>query len=304
MQLLEIFGAKPIEYSQIIHLEKGSADLIVYGIPIVAIFTIIEIWYSWYSGTHNYDTRESIGSLFVGLGNVAINLLFKFGLIYGSVYIYNLVPWRMMLNWWTLVPCLLVFDLCSYWSHRISHFNRFFWSTHVVHHTAEKYNLTVSFRISWIQHFKMIFFLPVAFFGFHPIIFFLVNQLSVLFQFWQHTEYIGKLQPWIEGIIVTPSHHRVHHGSEEKYIDKNFAAVFIFWDKIFGTFQKEEEKPTYGITTKIEKTLNPIYLNFHEYNDMIADIKKASSCRQKFFYLFASPNAIYREKLKQKDEAA
>ena len=304
MQVLEIFGAKPIEYSQITHLEQGSADLVVYGIPIVIVFTLIEIWYSWYSDTHNYDAKESLGSLLVGLGNVGINLVSKVGLIYGSVYIYNVVPWRIGLNWWTLIPCLLIFDLCSYWSHRISHFNRFFWSTHVVHHTAEHYNLTVSFRMSWIQYFKMIFFLPVAFLGFHPIIFFLVNQISVLFQFWQHTEYIGKLHPWIEKLIVTPSNHRVHHGSQEKYIDKNFAAIFIFWDRIFGTFQSEEEKPTYGITTEIKKSLNPIYLNFHEYKDMIADVKKTRSYRKKLFYLFGSPGVIYREKQKQNNDAA
>src|SRR5690606_40720121 len=96
---------------------------------------------------------------------------------------------------WTIIPCLLVYDLCSYWAHRVSHFNRFFWGTHVIHHSADHYNLTVSFRLSWVQHFKLLFFLPVAFLGVHPIIFFIVNQISVLFQFWQHTEYIGKLHP-------------------------------------------------------------------------------------------------------------
>src|SRR5690554_1980196 len=93
----------------------------------MAFFTLLEIWYSWYSNKKNYDTKESLGSLFVGLGNVAINLLFKAGFIIGAVYIYNFVPWRMELNWWTLFPCLLIYDFCSYWAHRVSHFNRFFW---------------------------------------------------------------------------------------------------------------------------------------------------------------------------------
>jgi sterol desaturase/sphingolipid hydroxylase (fatty acid hydroxylase superfamily) len=296
MDISKIFAAPPIEYSQIANLENASADLVLYVIPVVAIFTIAEIGYSWYSETHNYDRKESIGSLLVGLGNLAINLVAKVGLIYGAVFIYNLVPWRIAFNWWTLFPCLILFDLCSYWSHRISHFNRLFWSSHVVHHTAEKYNLTVSFRISWIQHFKLIFFLPVALFGFHPIIFFLVNQFSILFQFWQHTEYIGKLHPWIEKVIVTPSSHRVHHGSDEKYIDKNFAAIFIVWDRIFGTFQPEEEKPTYGITTKLKETLNPVYLNFHEFKDMVTDVRNARGIRKKWFYLFGKPGSIYREK--------
>jgi len=169
----------------------------------------------------------------------------------------------------------------------------------VVHHSAESYNLTVSFRLSWIQHFKTIFFIPIALVGFHPVIFFIANQISVLFQFWQHTEHVPKLHPWIEKIFVTPSNHRVHHGSEEKYIDKNFAAIFIFWDKLFSTYQPEEEKPTYGLTTKINTSMNPLYLNFHEYKDIFADVKNAKGIRRKLFFMFGSPGAIYRDKLKE-----
>jgi sterol desaturase/sphingolipid hydroxylase (fatty acid hydroxylase superfamily) len=256
----------------------------------------LEIWYSWYSERKNYSTKESLGSLFVGLGNVAINLLFKVGLIYGAVFVYNLVPWRMQLNWWTMIPCLVVYDFCSYWAHRVSHFNRFFWATHIVHHTAEHYNLTVSFRLSWVQHFKIIFFLPVALMGFHPVVFFIVNQIGVLFQFWQHTEYIRRLHPIIEKVIVTPSNHRVHHGSDEKYLDKNFGVIFLFWDKLFKTYQPEEEKPTYGITTKIDPSLNPLYLNFHEYKDIISDVKTTKGLRNKLFFLFGSPAKIARYK--------
>lgn len=304
MSILYLFGANPIDYSQVTNIEKNAADLVVFAIPVMAFFTFLEIWYSWYSERKNYSTKESLGSLFVGLGNVGINLLFKVGLIYGSIFIYNLVPWRMTLNWWTLIICLLIFDLCSYWAHRISHFNRFFWSTHVVHHTAENYNLTVSFRLSWVQHFKLIFFLPVAFCGFHPVVFFIVNQISVLAQFWQHTEYIGKLHPIVEKFLVTPSNHRVHHGSDEKYLDKNFGAIFIFWDKIFGTYHPEEEKPTYGITSSIDKSINPLYLNFHEHREMLIDVKKAKGIRQKLFYLFGSPAKIARRKTDAKARQA
>jgi len=292
----KLFGASPISYENLEQIEQQSGDLIVYAIPAMAFFTLLEIWYSWYSNKQNYDTKESLGSLFVGLGNVAINLLFKAGFILGAVYIYNLVPWRMEFNWWTLFPCLLVYDFCSYWAHRVSHFNRFFWATHVIHHTADNYNLTVSFRLSWVQHFKLFFFLPVAFLGFHPIIFFIVNQISVLFQFWQHTEYIGKLHPAIEGFIVTPSNHRVHHGSDEKYIDKNFGAIFIFWDKLLGTYQPEEERPTYGITTKIEHKLDPLHLNFHEYVSMYEDVKNAETLKEKLFFTFGSPGEIAKKK--------
>ena len=291
-----LFGANKIPYEDITNLEKQSGDLIVYAIPFMAFFTLLEMWYSNHSKTKNYNAKESLGSLFVGLGNVAINLFFKVALIYGTVVIYNLVPWRMQLQWWTMIPCLLIYDFCSYWAHRISHFNRFFWATHVVHHTAESYNLTVSFRLSWVQHFKILFFLPVVFMGFHPVIVFIVNQIAILFQFWQHTEYIKKLPRIVEKLIVTPSNHRVHHGSNEKYLDKNFGVILICWDKLFKTYQPEEEKVIYGITTKIDETINPLYLNFHEYKDIIRDVKSARGIRSKIFYLFASPAKIAERK--------
>jgi len=292
----KLFAADPIPYSNITDLEQQSGDLIIYAIPLMAVLTVAEIWYSWYSERRNYNTKESLGSLFVGLGNVGINLLFKIAFIYGTVLIYNTIPWRMELNWWTLIPCFVIYDFCSYWAHRVSHFNRFFWATHVVHHSAEHYNLTVSFRLSWVQHFKLIFFLPIGLAGFHPVVFFVVNQISVLFQFWQHTEYVDRLHPFIERFIVTPSNHRVHHGSNERYIDKNFGAVFIFWDKLFGTYQKEDEKPVYGITTKIDNSLNPLYLNFHEYKDIIKDVKESRTLRQKMFCIFGSPSDVWKSK--------
>jgi len=306
MELLQsnIFGAAPIPFENIIHIEKDSANLVVYAIPFMAFFTLLEMWYSWYSNRRNYSTKESVGSLLVGLGNVAINLFFKAALLYGSVVIYNLVPWRMEPLWWTFIPCLLLLDFSSYWAHRISHYNRFFWATHVVHHTAENYNLTVSFRLSWAQHFKLLFFLPVAFAGFHPVVFFIVNQVAVLFQFWQHTEYIKKLPRFFEWLIVTPSNHRVHHGSNEKYLDKNFGVILIIWDKIFNSYQPEEERPIYGITTKIDETINPLYLNFHEYKDMVADVKSAKGLRQKLFFIFGSPSKIAKAKNKAAPQAA
>lgn len=294
--LTKLFGAPQIDYSHVTKIEQDSADIIVYAIPAMFFFTLLEVWYSWYSNRKSYCAKEAIGSFFVGIGNVILNLLVKTALIYGGIYLYNLVPWRMSLNWWTMIPCLLIFDVCSYWAHRVSHFNRFFWATHVVHHTADHYNLTVSFRLSWVQHLKLIFFVPVCLMGFHPVIVFIVNQIAVLFQFWQHTEYIKKLPRPIEWLIVTPSNHRVHHGSDEKYLDKNFGVILVIWDKLFGTYQPEEERPTYGITTKLENKLNPIYLNFHEYKDMITDISRARSFRDKWFYLFGSPAAIARRK--------
>lgn len=215
MMFTGIFGADRITRNDLTRLEGQSSDLIVYFIPVMAFFTLLEMYISSRMSHNRYHAKEAFGSLIVGLGNVALNLLLKTTLILAAIYVYNKVPWRMTLNWWTIIPCLIIYDFCSYWAHRVSHKNRLLWATHVVHHTAEHYNLTVSFRLSWIQHLKIIFFLPLAAAGFHPVIIFIVNQIAEMFQFWQHTEYIGKLPAIIERVIVTPANHGVHHGSNE-----------------------------------------------------------------------------------------
>lgn len=292
-----LFGADRIDVADLSILQEKAPNLMAYALPLVGIFTAVEFAVSHF-GTHKtYESRETIGSLFVGIGNLIVNLLMKAVLLFAAVWIYNLLPWRMELNWWTLIFCFICYDFCSYWSHRISHFNRFFWATHVVHHSAEHYNLTVAFRQSWVQHFKTVFFIPVAMMGFHPVIFLVVSQLSTLYQFWVHTEAIGKLHPWIEKYFGTPSNHRVHHGSQEKYLDKNFGATFMIWDHLFSSFQYEEEKPVYGLTTPLKNKSNPLVLNFHEYRDMLKDLRQSDGLKECLFFIFASPGKIYRHKL-------
>lgn len=292
----KLFGAERISIGDIQHLEKNAPNLLVYALPAVAICTLLEFVFSKDREHKSYENKETLGSIFIGAGNLLVNLVMKVVLLYGAVWIYNLLPWRMEFSWWTLIPCFIAYDCCSYWSHRISHFNRFFWATHVVHHSAEHYNLTVAFRQSWVQHFKTIFFIPIALMGFHPLVFFMASQLSVLYQFWVHTESIGKLHPFIEKYFGTPSNHRVHHGSQEKYLDKNFGATFMIWDHMFGTFQYEEEQPIYGLTTPVENKTNPFVLNFHEYRDMITDIKQSDGLAELLFFVFASPGKVYRYK--------
>ena len=267
-------------------------------------FAGLEVYLSYKQERGYYDKEEAWGGLWVGLGNVLINFLIKSLLILPFVAVYNLVPWRMNFAWWTLIPCYIIYDFASYWAHRVSHSSRFWWATHIVHHSAEHYNLTVSFRLSWVQNLKLIFFLPVMLFGFHPIIFFIVSQVAVLFQFWVHTEYIRKMPRWVEFIFATPSNHRVHHGSQEDYIDKNFGATFIIWDRWLGTYIEEKDKVVYGITSNITHKGNPFYINFHEYMDMYKDLKEVKGFRNKMFYIWGSPIAIYKDKLRRQAEAA
>lgn len=289
---MNIFGSEPISFEDIHAFQNGSPDLLVWAAPVMFAFVILEFMASRLTHKDYYGKKETIGSILVGVGNVLIGLLLKSLLFLVFVWIYNLLPWRMELNWWTLIPCYIFFDFCSYWTHNISHRVRFFWATHVVHHSGNHFNLTVSFRLSWMQYIKIIFIFPVALMGFHPVIIFFTSQIAVLFQFWVHTEYIRKLHPVIEYILATPSNHRVHHGSQPKYINKNYGATFVIWDRIFNTYQKEEEQVEYGITENIASKSNPLHINFHEYFNILKDIGSTSSWKQKWFYLFGDPGEI------------
>ncbi|MGK2863084.1 MAG: sterol desaturase family protein [Chitinophagaceae bacterium] len=300
MDFDSLFGAPKILYSQIKEVSSNSPELIVWAAPVLFFFVLLEWFVSYRQNKELYTKAETIGSVLVGVGNVAIAFALKFILLYLIIWVYNLVPWRMYFSWWLFIPCYIIFDFCSYWAHRIAHQQQIWWATHVVHHSSEQYNLTVSFRLSWIQHLKLIFFLPVALMGFHPVIFFIVNQVAVLFQFWVHTEYIARLHPAIEYIFATPSNHRVHHGSQEKYINKNYGATFILWDRLFNTYQKEEEKVKYGVTHNIKNKANPLQINFHELADIWNDLRGAKTWRLRFFYLFGNPIAVAKEREERK----
>jgi sterol desaturase/sphingolipid hydroxylase (fatty acid hydroxylase superfamily) len=227
-EIVALFSAEKIRLSSIDDLLASSPNIIVYAAPIMFAFVLIEYVVSRSNNHGRFEARETMGSIIVGVGNVVIGLLIKTTLFFLFIVVYNFIPWRMELAWWTLIPCYILFDFCSYWAHRTSHHVRFLWGTHVTHHSADHYNLTVSFRLSWIQYLKIFFFLPVSLVGFHPIIIFVTNQIAVLYQFWQHTDYIKKLHPAIEYIFVTPSSHRVHHGSQKKYIQQKFWCYILF----------------------------------------------------------------------------
>ncbi len=295
-QLQDLFAAPEIAVAEISNLEKEAPNIVVYVLPLVLTITIIEFLVSYFLERKNYESEETLGSLFVGAGNLLINLAMKTAMLYGAVWIYNILPYRMAFNWWTLIPCFIIYDFCSYWTHRTSHFCRFFWASHVVHHSADHYNLTVNFRQSWFQYTKVIFFIPLLLTGVHPVIFFVANQLSLLYQFWVHTEAIGKLNPVVEKYLGSPSNHRVHHGSQEKYLDKNFGAVFMIWDHLFGTFEYEAEKPKYGITSPLKSKIDPFYLNTHEFQDIITDVRQSRGLSRKLYYIFASPDQIAKRK--------
>jgi sterol desaturase/sphingolipid hydroxylase (fatty acid hydroxylase superfamily) len=266
-------------------------DIIQYAAIPMILLVVLEWVLTIVQKKEYYNRLDTISATFIGLVNVGISALLKIGIFGIILFFYNLVPWHIPSEWWAYILCIIAIDFSRYWSHRLTHVNRFWWATHVTHHNSEKYNLSVAFRLGWTQHIKFIFFIPVVLMGFNPVLFFICHQIEVLYQFWIHTEYLRKLPAPIEYIFVTPSHHRVHHSTNDKYLDKNFGSTFIIWDRIFGTFQAEEEQTHYGITKPIN-SYNPITLNFHEWKAISFDVIKSRSLKEAYAMMFTSPSKL------------
>jgi sterol desaturase/sphingolipid hydroxylase (fatty acid hydroxylase superfamily) len=212
-------------------------------------------------------------------------------------------------SWWMWALLLLGDDLSYYWYHRSAHSIRYFWASHIVHHSSQKYNLATALRQTWTGGItgSFVFYLWMPLLGFEPIAILFMHSVSLLYQFWIHTELIDRLPKWFEFIFNTPSHHRVHHSSEAKYLDRNHAGILIICDRMFGTFQIEEERPTYGLTVNI-KSFNPLYIASHEWLAIFRDLRDYP--RYSWKYLFGPPgwshdgsrktSAQLREALKSK----
>ncbi len=198
-----------------------------------------------------------------------------------------ITPLNISMNVFTWIIAFFVADFTYYWMHRLEHEHRILWASHSVHHSSEDYNLTVSFRLSILEGlFEWIFLIPMILIGFSPFQAIVSLILVAQFQTWIHTERIGKLG-WLDEIFNTPSVHRVHHGSNNKYLDKNYGGFLIIWDKLFGTFQREEEKVVYGLTKNI-KTNNPIMINFIEYKNIWKDVKMCRTKKDKLKIIFGN----------------
>ena len=250
----------------------------------------IEIVYERFSSHKTYRLNDAVTNINAGvlqqLSNTFIALL-KIAL-YTVVFQY-LSVWTIPQNVFSFILALILWDLCYYWEHRMAHTINLFWGGHIVHHQSEEYNLSVALRQTSTGFIWGIpFYLPMAILGIDPIQFVFVGAINLLYQFWIHTEHIKQLPGPLEYIFNTPSHHRVHHGRDPKYIDKNYGGILIIWDRIFRTFQKEEEKPNYGITTPL-KSWNPVYANFSHYLNLWSWIKQMKNIKDVFKLLFNKP---------------
>ena len=248
-------------------------DLILYAIPFFLLTLIIEIIVDVREKANAYETKDALTSIGMGLGNVFLGILSK-ALVFGIfLVIYNnLRLFTIPFTWWAWILILFIDDFAYYWFHRISHESRFFWASHVVHHSSQKYNLSTALRQTWTGGFlAFVFWLPLPFLGFHPAMILAQMSISLIYQYWIHTEFIKKMPTWFEAVFNTPSHHRVHHATNPQYLDRNHAGIFIFWDKWFGSFEPEAEKPRYGLVKNIS-SFNPLYVAFHEWIDLLSDV--------------------------------
>ena len=248
-------------------------DLILYAIPFFIVTLIIEIIVDVRKKASTYETKDAITSIVMGLGNVFLSIFSKL-LVFGAfIYVYdNFRFFTIPFTWWAWGILLFAEDLTYYWFHRISHENRFFWASHVIHHSSQKYNLSTALRQTWTGIFlSFVFWLWLPLLGFHPVMILAQMSISLIYQYWIHTEFIIKMPSWFEAVFNTPSHHRVHHATNPQYLDRNHAGIFIIWDKFFGTFIEEEEKPIYGLVTNIS-SYNPLYVAFHEWIALFKDV--------------------------------
>lgn len=239
--------------------------------PAVLLLLIAEIVYSASSRKGYYSFQDTIANIGTGIGNQCVNLAVLFFVLKWYGWIYQFAPWHIPNTWYWLILLLLLQDFVFYWFHRVGHTINIFWAAHMPHHSSEELNLSVGVRASFTQRlFQFLFFdWILVLIGFSPETVYAVAAVHLFLAFWHHTQVIKRLG-WFEKYFVTPSHHRVHHGVNPQYLDKNFSEFLIIWDKIFGTFEEEKEEICYGLTHP-PRTWDPIFINFQYWKQLWDD---------------------------------
>ena len=239
--------------------------ILIIAMPLFLLLVLFEKWYGWRKGNDTVRTMDMISSLSSGVTNSTKDVLgLSIAIISYSWMVENLTIYQVQSSWLLYVIAFLALDFAGYWVHRLAHTVNFFWNNHIVHHSSEEFNLACALRQSISVYFRIYAFLliPAALFGVPQQVIAVVAPLHLFAQFWYHTQHINKMG-WLEYIIVTPAHHRVHHAINPEYLDKNYGQIFIFWDRMFGTFQEESPAipAVYGVTRPV-RTWNPIKINF------------------------------------------
>jgi len=267
--------------------------LVKLSIPIYTIVIAIEILYSYWKQKKYYSTKGLLSNLYLTTLNFSLDIIVR-GICLGVLWYFYQFKFTEIdkvihpVMYWSAL--LIAEDFAFYWMHRIDHYCRFFWAVHVTHHSSEEFNLTVGLRSSVFQPlYRFIYFIPLSFVGFDPLDVMFIYAATQIHGILIHTKAVGKLG-LLEFFLTTPSHHRVHHASNIRYLDKNMGMIFIIWDRMFGTFEEEieGEEVIYGLTENL-KSYNPMTMIFHEWLSIIEDLKKQTSIKNKLMYVFGPP---------------
>lgn len=265
--------------------------ILYYAIPGFLLLLSLEAWFSYKENRHLYEKKDTWASLGLGIGNVIVGFGTK-AIIFGLFsFLHQFRLFELNANiWWFWVLLFFADDFSYYWFHRTAHNVGWFWASHVVHHSSQHYNLAAALRQTWTGNLTgaFLFWAWMPFVGFHPIWVLFMQQISLIYQFWIHTETINRLPKFLEAVLNTPSHHRVHHGSDLKYLDKNHGGILIIWDRLFGTFQPEEERPTYGLTKNID-SFNPLKIALITWLELFKSAKGTGSIPNGFKYFLKPP---------------
>ena len=266
-------------------------DLIQLAIPAFILLMVIEAIADALMRRELYEPKDTAASLTMGIGNVVVGLVSK-GMVFALfTWVHKFALFQLGYQRWVWVLAFFADDFSYYWFHRTSHECRFFWASHVVHHSSQHYNLSTALRQTWTGgFFGFVFWLWMPLVGFQPIMIFTMQAVSLLYQFWVHTEFVQRLG-LLELVMNTPSHHRVHHATNPQYIDRNHAGILIIWDRMFGSFEPEVEHCTYGLTTNIN-SFNPLRIAFHEWIAIGHDLRTARTWRERLVAVFGNPGAI------------
>jgi sterol desaturase/sphingolipid hydroxylase (fatty acid hydroxylase superfamily) len=265
-------------------------DLIHLAIPAFILLVVAEAIIGAVMRRDLYERKDAAASLTMGIGNVLVSLVSK-GMVFAIfTRVHRFAIFAIGYQWWVWVLAFFADDFSYYWFHRTSHECRFFWASHVVHHSSQRYNLGTALRQTWTGgFFSFVFWLWMPLLGFQPIMIFTMQAISLLYQFWIHTELVRKMGG-LELLLNTPSHHRVHHATNPQYIDRNHAGILIIWDQWFGSFEPEREPCVYGLTTNIN-TYNPLRIALQEWIDIGRDLRRVHGLRSKLMVVFGNPGA-------------
>ena len=267
--------------------------LILFTTPLYALVIGLEVLLSHFHLKKYYTVKETLINVYLCLLNGGIDLLFRAIYVLILLWFYSFHVIDFSFNPWVYWILLFILeDLAFYVEHRVDHYCRIFWAVHVTHHSSEEFNLTTGFRSSVLQPvYRFVYFIPLALLGFHPIDIVFMYSLTQIYGILVHTQYIKKMPAWFEAVFVSPSHHRVHHASNIRYLDKNMGMVLIIWDRLFGTFQEElkQDPIKYGLTKQLDNPHHPAKIIFHEWINLGADLKKKIPLKTKLKYLFMPP---------------